>query len=130
MTNTARALHAFWSGFGLPAFVEYDVPEVYPDGNGVLQPVDLPYITYQLVEPEANDTSSIYARVWYRSTSYQELMDTVDQISERIGMGVRIGTDGGYLVLHKESPFAQNMPMDDTSEKVVYLNMSIRNITT
>ena len=41
MINTARALYGFFSGFGLPAFVEYSVPE----------DAELPYITYPQKEP-------------------------------------------------------------------------------
>ena len=38
MTNTAKALYQFFSGFGLPAYVEYNVPDE----------AALPYITYRL----------------------------------------------------------------------------------
>ena len=130
MTNTAIALHTFFSGFGIPAFVEYDVPDEFPDEHGDMQPVRPPYITYQLVEPDWRDSAPIYARVWYRSTSYTAINAKVDEIRAAIGEGVSIPTDSGAVWLFKGSPFAQNMPMEgDDTLKVVYLNMIIHAIT-
>lgn len=131
MTNTAKALNSFFSSFGLPAFTEYDVPDEYPDGNGGMVKVVPPYITYQLIEPSWGNDAALYARVWYRSTSYVEISAKVDSIAQSIGEGVRIPTGHGYVVLHKGDPFAQNMPMEgDDTLKVMYLNLIIRAITT
>lgn len=114
MTNTAKALYGFFSGFGLPAYVEYSPPD-----DAVL-----PYITYQLAQPEWHDPTSIYARVWYRSTSYVDISAKVDEIAAAIGEGVSIPTRGGYIVLEKGNPFAQYMPMEgDDTLKVMYLNL-------
>ena len=54
MTNTAKALYQFFSGFGIPAYVEYAPPDN----------AQLPYITYQLIEPDWDDGGTFYARVW------------------------------------------------------------------
>ena len=43
MRDTAAALYTFFSSFGIPAYVEYNVPD-----NAAL-----PYITYELRDPEA-----------------------------------------------------------------------------
>lgn len=121
MTNTAKALYSFFSGFGLPAYVEYSPPE----------DAQLPYITYQVVEPDWADGGSFYARVWYRSTSYAAINAKVDQIKAAIGEGVSLPTPGGAVYLTKGSPFAQNMPMEgDDTLKVVYLNFNIMAHTT
>lgn len=126
MTNTAKALYEFFSSFGIPAFTEYDVPDEFPDENGVMQPVNPPYITYEVAEPDWPDEADIYARVWYRSTSYTEINAKVDEISAAIGGGVSIPTADGAVYLLKGAPFAQNMPMEgDDTLKVVYLNMTI-----
>ena len=38
MTNTAKALHNFFSSFEIPAFVEGDIPDKIPDGNDNMVP--------------------------------------------------------------------------------------------
>ena len=120
MTNTAIALYQFFSGFGLEAFVENNVPEE----------AQLPYITYQLVEPDWDDSASMYARVWYRSTSFQSINAKVDAIRAAIGESVSIPTSGGAVYLSKGSPFAQYMPMEgDDTLKVAYLNLTIHALT-
>lgn len=121
MTNVAIALYQFFSGFGLSAFVENNVPDE----------ATLPYITYQLVAPDWRDSSTMYARIWYRSTSFAAINAKVDEISAAIGEGVSIPTNGGAVYLGKGSPFAQYMPMEgDNTLKVVYLNLIINAITT
>ena len=121
MTNTAKALYSFFSSFGLEAYVEYSPPE----------DAQLPYITYQVIEPDWDDGGTFYARVWYRSTSYEPINAKVDQIRAAIGEGVSIPTEGGAVYLTKATPFAQNMPMEgDDTLKVVYLNFNIMAHTT
>lgn len=120
VTNTAIALYQFFSGFGIDAYVEYSVPDE----------AALPYITYQLVEPDWRDSATFYARVWYRSTSYTAINTKVDEIRAAIGEGVSLPTDSGAIYLFKGTPFAQNMPMEgDDTLKVVYLNFIIHAIT-
>ena len=121
MTNTAKALYQFFSSFGLDAYVEYNVPD----------DATLPYITYQLIEPDWSDSGTIYARVWYRSTSYTAINAKVDQIRAAIGEGLSLPTPSGAVYLSKGSPFAQNMPMEgDDTLKVIYLNLNIMAHTT
>ena len=121
MTNTAKALYQFFSGFGLDAYVEYSPPE----------DAQLPYITYQLIEPDWDDGGTFYARVWYRSTSYSAINTKVDQISAAIGEGASLPIDGGGAVyLSKGTPWVQYMPMEgDDTLKVAYLNFNIHALT-
>lgn len=121
MTNTAKALYKFFSGFGIPAYVEYAPPD----------DAQLPYITYQLVSPDWRESATMYARVWYRSTSFAAINAKVDEIAASIGEGKSIPTEGGAVYLSKGTPFAQYMPMEgDDTLKVVYLNLIINAITT
>ena len=116
MTDVARALYQFFSGFDIPAYTEYNVPDE----------ATLPYITYQLVQPEWIDSGTLYARVWYRSTSLAGISAKVNQISEAVGRGVTIPFENGCVMLNKGTPWAQEMPMEgDTTLKVVYLNFVI-----
>ena len=120
MTNTAKALYSFFSSFGLDAYVEYSPPE----------DAQLPYITYQLIEPDWWDGGTFYARVWYRSTSYTAINAKVDAISAAIGEGKSIRTDDGVVYLSKGTPWVQFMPMEgDDTLKVAYLNFNIHAVT-
>ena len=121
MTETAKALYRFFSGFGLPAYVEYIVPD----------DAALPYITYQLAEPDWRDSANIYARVWYRDTSWTAISAKVDQIAAAIGMGVTVPTTDGMIMLNKGTPWAQEQPMEgDDTLKVIYLNLTLHAFTT
>lgn len=116
MTEVAKGLYSFFSSFGLEAYTEYGIPK----------DASLPYITYQLAQPDWMDSVPIYARVWYRSTTWAEITAKVDQISAAIGLGTTIPTDSGFLMLNKGTPWAQEMPMEgDDTLKVVYLNITL-----
>lgn len=120
MTETARALQDFFGSFGLSAFVEFDVPKK----------AELPYITYQLVEPNWRDSATLYARAWYRSKSFVDINAKVDQIKRAVGEGIPLSTESGVIWLFKGNPFAQNMPMQgDPTLRVIYLNFNIHALT-
>lgn len=131
MTNTATAIHSFFSGFGLNAFPEYYVPDYYPNSNGELEPVNPPYITYQLIEPAWDDGGTFYARIWYKSTTYTEINAKVDEIKAAVDEGISIPIEsGGAVYLSRGTPFVQYMPMEgDDTLKVAYLNFNIQAIT-
>ena len=121
MTNTARALYQFFSGFGIPAYAEYA-----PDDDA-----QLPYITYQVIEPDWDDGGTFYARVWYRSRNFVAINAKVDEIKAAVGEGVSIRTPGGAVYLTKGTPFIQFQPLEgDDSLRVAYLNFNIHAITT
>lgn len=113
MRETAKALKTFFSGFGLPAYDEYSVPD----------DVDLPYITYHLAEPEWNQKASMYAQVWYRTKSNAEVLAKADAIEQAIGLGFVITLPDGYMVIWPETPFAQIIVEDDVRR--AYINLSI-----
>lgn len=115
MKNTAQGLYEFWSSFDIPAYPEYAVPDT----------AQLPYITYELTQPNWRDSSPYYARVWYKDTSYTNITEKIDEISNAIGEGIRIVTDDGYIFLFKDAMFIQFQPMDAVDEfmKVAYLQM-------
>lgn len=118
--NTTDALYAFFSGFGLPAYLEYDVPEK----------ATLPYITYQLVEPDWQDSATLYARLWYRSKSLMDISAKADEIKRAVGEGVPLSTPDGVVWLFKGNPWAQHMPMQgDPMLRVIYLNFIIHALT-
>lgn len=115
MKDTAGALYRFFSGFDLPAYVENNVPDN----------AELPYITYELREPEAGERSSLSARVWYMDTGFGAVADKVDQIKNALGRGVSIPTDTGAVWIWPDNPFCQFQPPDEPKIKIAYLLMII-----
>ena len=115
MIQTARALHTFFSGFGIPAYAENAVPDN----------AELPYITYPQREPEWNQKASFYAIVYYRhQISNFDSLSKADEIATVIGNGIRIKIDGGLLVIWPETPLIQAMPPDG-DVRAAYINLSI-----
>lgn len=119
MKDVAKALYDFWSSFGLPAYPENNVPY----SNDGVNPVDPPYITYRITRPEWRTQVSTYARVWYKDTSYIAISNKVDQIESRIGEGVMLPTESGFILLFKDLNFCQFEPTEDSRLKVAYLSL-------
>ena len=113
MYQTAAALKAFFSGFGLPAYQEGSVPD----------DVELPYNSYSVVEPEWNQKASNWFRVWDRTTTNTGLIRIADQITAAISEQKRIPLTGGHLVLWPETPNAQIQA--DGDFRYAYVNYSI-----
>lgn len=129
MTDVARALYSFFSGFGLPAYVEDSVPED-TDANGEKKPVKPPYITYQLIAPDWRESGLLSAHVWYRSDSLEGVLAKADEIAAAIGEGKSIKTINGAVYLSKGTPFRQLRTFEgDPTLKAVYLNIIINAIT-
>ena len=119
MKEVAKALYDFWSSFNIPAYPENNVP--YTE-NGTIA-VDPPYITYRIVRPEWRTQVSTYARVWYKDTSLNDISEKVDEIESRVGEGVMLQTDNGFILLFKDINFCQFEPTEDSRLKVAYLSL-------
>ena len=117
MRGVAKGLYDFWSQFNIPVYPEIAVPD----------DASLPYITYDIRQPDWRGVTFYSARVWYRDTSFAAITDKVDEISSAIGEGARIVLDNGYIYLFKEDNFAQFQPFEDTGDgiKCVYLQMTM-----
>jgi len=125
MTNTAKALYTFFSGFGIPAYIVGAVPDETPDGK----PVTPPYLTYQAREPDWRTQSQIYAELWYRSTSMVPINMKTDEIRAAIGEGVSIPTEGGAVYLSDFTAEPMYMEGDDTLKRM-YMTMTLEATTT
>lgn len=121
MTDVARALQAFYSGFGLRAWPEDSVPDKEDDGSELLPP----YITYTIVQPNWNENAAHHARVWTRSESFAQAMEKADEIKNAIGEGVLLPAGDGYVCLRPGTPLIQMQPIDDPLYKVAYINLQI-----
>lgn len=119
MTETMRALYAFWCSFGIPAYVEGDVPE----------DAQMPYITYSVQMPESMGMSTHYARIWMRESGYAAISQKADEIRGRFGAAetVLIRTETGSICLRAGTPFLQRLDMGEPENKCIYINMTISN---
>lgn len=115
MTETAKALYSFWSGFGLPAYTTTTVP----------REAQLPYITYSLVETEPLQPATHYAQVFYRDTSNAALLAKVDEIKAALGDGVMIPCTGGLVSIRPDTPFVQIIVDAVPENRYAYINLQI-----
>lgn len=117
MTKTSRALQAFFEQFSLPVYMHDNIPD----------DVRMPYITFELIEPEPLATALIHANIWYSDTSTTAISAKADEIKAAIGTGVTLPTDGGFVALFrdKSTPFIQLMSDPNPQTKRAYLTMVI-----
>lgn len=100
MISPEGAIYQFWSSFGLPAFVENNVP----DDAG------FPRITYELATDAYGSEVALTASLWYRGTSLVEINDKTAEIQRRIGLGgVLLPCEGGRIWIKAAQPFGQTM---------------------
>lgn len=110
-----QALHDFWSGFGIPAYDETDIPD-----DAVM-----PYITYTASVSPFESYDLLTASVWYRSTSWEAISKKVEEISKAITPYKLQRVDSNqYIHLTRGSPFAQRMADLDLSVRRVYINVT------
>lgn len=110
--NKIQTLHSFWSGFGLPAYDETDVPDK----------AQLPYITYEVASDDFGDALNLNASIWYRSSSWADITAKEQEISDFITRGGRmLSFDDGAMWLQKGTPWAQRMsePSDDMVRRIL-----------
>lgn len=111
----AAAIYNFFLQFGLPV---YEENSVYSEENAP----DFPYLTYENKADFFNRHDvTISFDLWYRSTSWVTANAKSQEISAAIGRtGTRILCDDGYILIMRQSPWAQNMgdPSDDMVERI------------
>lgn len=122
-----KALYAFFSGFGIPA---------YP-ANAVLNKngepdVILPYLTYTPVfDAWGGEPVSLTVNLWYRTESEAIPNAKAQELSDAIGMGGKvILCDEGYIWLKRGSPWCQNLADEaDSAIKRRYINVTAEYLT-
>lgn len=112
-----RALYSFFSGFGIPAYLE----------DNIAPGTVLPYLTYLPVIPGGwNESGTFHARLWYPSKGGRvPVLQTEDAISAALADGLTIECEGGAIVLRTGIPWAQ--PLDNPPEGYLceYLNFEL-----
>ena len=117
MTDTARALCAFFGSFGVPAYAEDDVPDrALP-----------PYITVEVLEPTWDASAPFHVRVWDRHHSYARAMAIADAVGRAVGAGICLRLTDGAAWIHRGNTFAQRIPAHgDPVLKTIYLSMTLQ----
>lgn len=101
-----RALNTFFNGFGIPGYLEDNIPPA----------ASLPYLTYKPTIPGGwSKTASFHARLWYPSKGGRApILQTEDTISAALENGLTIQCESGAILLQKGTPWAQ--PLDNPPE--------------
>lgn len=123
--DSLKILHAFWSSFGLKAYDENTVPDNAIEANSGK------YITYNVSTAYFDETVTLSASLWYKSTSWAEITQKAAQIGSTIGLGGKIiPCDGGYLWIKRGIPFSQRMSDEDDTIRRIYINIEVEYFTT
>lgn len=115
--NKMQTLHSFWSGFGVKAYDENSVPD----------DAILPYLTYEASADDFGNPLAQTVSLWYRSSSWSEITEKEQEISDYITRGGRVvAYDDGAMWIQKASPWAQRLsdPSDDSIRRII-LNVTI-----
>ena len=123
MTEIAKALHAFYSGFHIPAYAENSVPDDPKDPK--TQP---PYVTYTVPQSGVFESATHQVRVWYPADkgapSNVAVNAKADEIIAAIGQGVKLQAGNGFVIIYPGVPLAQLQPSDDAT-RIVYINLQM-----
>lgn len=122
-----KALYAFFSGFGLPAYPDSAVLNENGEPDVVL-----PYLTYTPVfDAWGGEPVSLTVNLWYRTESEAIPNAKAREISQVIGQGgVVLPCQGGYIWLKRGSPFCQSLAdQADPQIKRRYLNITAEYLT-
>lgn len=96
-----KALHRWFSGFGMTAYAASSVPE-----DAVL-----PYLTYELITGawEGGEVS-LSVDLWFYTTSEAVPNAKAQKLSEAVGLGgVVLPCDGGAIWLKRGSPWCRSL---------------------
>lgn len=117
-----RALHAFFSGFGLDAYPSTSV--VNEEGEA---DVVFPYLTYTpIFDAWGGEPVSLTVNLWYHTESEAIPNAKAEELSRAIGRGgINVLCDGGYIKLTRGSPWCQSLT-DEISRNIKrrYINIT------
>lgn len=117
MSDILAALHAFWAQFGVPAYLDDQVPA----------DAQYPYITYSAVAGGAFTASVLTAFAWYKGGTAvnTQRREIADKIASAIpNQGAKIALADGLLVLDRGSDF-QMTYQDPEDEDVIAVRTSV-----
>lgn len=104
----AEAVYAFFSSFGVAAYVSGAVPD----------DATFPRLTYDLVTGDYGREAFFPGSLWYRTDSLAAISDKTDEIAKKITLGgIILPCDRGHIHLYCGTPWAQ-MTGDPTDDKI------------
>ena len=112
MMEVARALYAFWSQFGVSAYLRDSVPE----------DAELPYITYDASFGDVTQENVLTAYNAHRKELGGNLarIEMLESIATAIPAGgLMIIVDGGYIELRRNTVDFQTMGQDENDPNIL-----------
>lgn len=115
MTNFHTALLEFWQQFGLPVFMQGNVPDDQP----------FPYLTIDVIRPAAMTATVLAAYSWHqRSEATPQPMAERAALLDRIAAaipesGCVLQFGGGHAVLHRNAAQFQSYEVDADDASVI-----------
>lgn len=122
-----KALYAFFSGFGIPAYPSTSVVNEKGEADVVF-----PYLTYTPVfDAWGGGPVSLTVNLWYYTESEAVPNAKAEELSQAIGMGgVRVPCDEGVIWLKRGSPWCQSLADEiDPAIKRRYINVTAEYMT-
>ena len=118
ITEAHTALMAFYSSFGVPAFVRGNVPDGQP----------LPYITFDVSIGDTFGEGMLTAFNWHRwaeetgigvaMAERAELMDKIAEAVHPMG-GIKVPCKSGFLMLYRKDADFQTYYDDPTDKHII-----------
>ena len=121
--DKAQALHAFWSGFGIPAIGEQSS---YDDSAMKQLGISYPYLTYESGVGDFDDQISLGADLYYRSTSWAEIEAKAAEIFRALSDGGRlVRYTGGVIWLKRGTPAYSRMGAENVFDiRRIHININ------
>lgn len=119
MTGIKKALYAFWSSFGIPAYLADAVPAE----------AEYPYITYEAVQGAGLGWTVLTAVGWFvtRENGNAARTALMDKVAKAIPEGgVRLPCDGGFVALYRNSDNFLSDTYDGENDKILGGRVSYR----
>lgn len=116
MTEIAKALYAFYSSFGIPAYTENSVPAEEK----------LLYITYTLPQSELFSAAVHQVRVWYYGTNNEAVNAKAGEIVSAIGRGIKLRAGDGLVCIYPGAGALVQMQPSEETVRIAYINLQIR----
>ena len=113
--TAGEALYGFFSGFGIPAYPNTEVPE-----DAVF-----PFLTYSMSMGAWGQTVSLTVQLWYHTQSEAEPTAKAMEIHDAIGLGGKqLGCDRGSIWLRMGNPWCLSLAQeDDKTVKLRQMNI-------
>ena len=121
--NKAQALHAFWSGFNLPAI---DEMSAYDSATMAQLGIGYPYITYEAAVGDFDEPVALSADLYYKSTSWAGIEAKAAEIARVIGEGgTLVPYDGGAIWIKRGNPVTERMSAENVFDiRRIHININ------